>query len=334
MEKKKFISVICPVYNEGKYVDSLVNSLLDQDYGYDNAEVFFIDGNSNDDTKTKLKFYCDKYPFFKYIENKYRKVPSALNIGIRKSKGDYIIRIDAHCTYPLDYFSKLIKYSEEFKSDNLGGICITDVKNKNDKSLAIREVLSNKLGVGNSMFRIGADKVIEVDTVVFGCFKRNVFDRFGYFDERLIRNQDIELNKRIKRGGGKLLQVPDIRCTYYARECFTDFIENNFSNGLWNIFTLYYTNTLRSLSLRHLVPFLFILSLIIPAFFALSYSPLIFVTVLIFTIYITAILVNSFYTSYIKKLNFYFLFISFILLHFSYGFGSFVAVLRLPFLKK
>lgn len=334
MEREKFISIICPIYNEEKYIDSLVNSLLLQDYGYENMEVFFIDGNSSDNTQSKLKCYCSKYSFFKYVENQFRNVPSALNIGIKRSKGDYIIRIDAHSTYPKEYFSKLIKYSEELESDNLGGICITDVKNKTDKALAIKEVLSNRFGVGNSMFRIGSDKIMEVDTVVFGCFKRSVFDRFGYYDERLIRNQDIELNKRIKRGGGKLLQVPDVYCTYYARECFSDFVKNNFSNGLWNIFTLYYTNTLKSLSLRHLVPFLFILSLLIPAFFSISYKPLIFVSIAIFIMYTLFILINSCYTSYLKQVNFYFLFISFFLLHFSYGLGSLIALLRLPFLKK
>lgn len=334
MGNKKFISVICPIYNEEKYIDSLVVSLLNQDYGYENIEVFFIDGKSNDNTPIKLQSYCSKYPFFNYVENKFRNVPSGLNIGIKKSKGEYIIRIDAHSTYPNDYFSKLIKYSEELESDNIGGVCITDVKNKTDKSLAIKEVLCNKLGVGNSMFRIGTEKMMEVDTVVFGCFKKNVFDRFGYYDERLIRNQDIELNKRIKRGGGKLLQVPDIHCTYYARESFAEFVRNNFSNGLWNIFTLYYTNTFKSLSLRHLIPFMFIVSLLIPAFFSISYSPLIFISIGILVLYLVVILVNSFYTSYLKQINFYFLFFSFVLLHFSYGLGSLYAVFRLPFLKK
>ncbi len=332
--EKKFISVICPVFNEEKYIDTLVNSILNQDYGYNDLEVFFIDGKSMDKTPYKLKLYCEQYPFFKYVENPFRNVPSAMNIGIRKSKGDYIIRIDAHSVYPMDYFSKLIKYAEELKSDNIGGFVITDVKNKSCKSLAIKEVLSNRLGVGNSMFRIGTNKIAEVDTVVFGCFKRNVFDRFGLYDERLIRNQDIELNKRIKRGGGKLYQVPDIKCTYFARESLWEFVKNNFLNGLWNVYTLYYTNTFKSLSPRHLIPLLFISSLLIPALLSISYKPLIYLTLITFLTYAFVILINSLYTSYSKRINFYFLFISFFLLHFSYGSGSLIAIFKLPFLKK
>jgi glycosyltransferase involved in cell wall biosynthesis len=333
MEGKKFISIICPVFNEGKYIDSLVNSILNQDYGNDKIEVFFIDGLSTDETRYKLELYCKKYPFFCYLENSLRNVPAAMNLGIKKSIGEYIIRIDAHSYYPPDYFSKLIKYAEELKSDNVGGICITDVKNKTNKSIAIKEVLSNRFGVGNSMFRIGSDKILEVDTVVFGCFKKNVFDRFGFYDERLIRNQDIELNKRIKLGGGKLFQVPDIHCTYFARENFIDFMKNNFSNGLWNIYTLYYTNNLKSLSPRHMIPLIFILSLLIPSLFSIYYKPFSYLTFTILTIYLLIIFLNSIYISFIKKVNFFYLFISFIFLHFSYGFGSLLAIIRLPFLK-
>lgn len=89
--------------------------------------------------------------------------------------------------------------------DNVGAACKTDVLNKNQKTLAIKEVLSNRFGVGNSTFRLGVEKVMEVDTVPFGCWRKEVFDKYGYYDERLIRNQDIELNKRIVRGGISVL---------------------------------------------------------------------------------------------------------------------------------
>lgn len=43
--------------------------------------------------------------------------------------------------------------------------------------------------MGNSYFRIGIKDVKKVDTVPFGCFRKEVFDKVGLFDEELIRNQ-------------------------------------------------------------------------------------------------------------------------------------------------
>ena len=103
----------------------------------------------------------------------------------------------------------------ELNADNVGAACRTDVLNKTPKTLAIREVLSNRFGVGNSTFRLGVDKVMDVETVPFGCWRRKVFEKYGYYDERLIRNQDIELNKRIIHGGGRICIVPETYCTYW-----------------------------------------------------------------------------------------------------------------------
>jgi GT2 family glycosyltransferase len=256
-----------------------------------------------------------------------------MNLGIRESTGDYIIRLDAHCFYPFNYFSKLIEYAERLNSDNVGGICMTDVKIKNQKSLAIKEVLGNKFGVGNSTFRTGTSMITEVDTVPFGCFRKDVFERFGLYDERLVRNQDIELNKRILRGGGRIYLVPEIQCTYFARETFGSLMKNNFLNGLWNILTVYYTKNINSLSLRHFIPLLFVFSLIIPPLLGFVYSPLLLLGCASLLMYILLMLLISIYLSTSKKLSIHYLFLSFFFLHFSYGLGSLVAILKIPFFK-
>lgn len=333
MEQKKFISIVCPVFNEAKYIDSFIHSILLQNYGFKNLEVLFMDGMSTDGTRQILIKHCLKYPFLRMLDNPKRTVPNAMNIGILQSKGEYIIRLDAHCLYPENYFSKLISYAEELDADNVGGICMTDVKIRNSKSLAICEVLSNRFGVGDSKFRIGAENVMEVDTVAFGCFKKSVFERFGYYDERLNRNQDIELNKRIQRGGGKIFLVPDIKCTYFARETFNGLIKNNFQNGFWNILTLYYTNTFKSLSYRHFVPLIFILSIIVPCILFPVYPLLALISLISFLTYLFVMFTNSILLSVNKNLSFFNLLTSFIFLHFSYGFGSLAAFLKLPFLK-
>jgi glycosyltransferase involved in cell wall biosynthesis len=328
------LSVICPIYNEEKYIAKCIDSILAQDYPKDDMEVIFVDGMSKDRTREIVAEYTSKYPFISLIDNPDRIVPPAMNRGIKASKGDVIMRLDAHATYEKNYFSVLVKALHELNAENVGSVCRTDVLNKTPKTLAIREVLSNKFGVGNSVFRTGVDKVMEVDTVPFGCWKREVFDKYGLYDVRLVRNQDIELNKRILRGGGKICIVPNTFCTYLARETFKGLSKNNYGNGKWNILTVFYTKQFDSLSIRHFIPLLFVLSLIVPTCLALAYTPFIFVSLLSLLAYVSLLGMISVKLSLTKKLNVFYLLAAFLVLHLSYGWGSLVGLLNIPFMKK
>ena len=281
-----------------------------------------MDGMSKDGTRDIVENYARQYPFIHLLNNEKRIVPIAMNIGIKVSKGDVIMRLDAHAQYPANYFSVLVKALETIDADNVGAACRTDVLNKTPKTLAIGEVLSNKFGVGNSTFRLGVDKVMEVDTVPFGCWKREVFDKYGVYDERLIRNQDIELNKRIVRGGGHIYIVPDTYCVYLARETFKGLAKNNYGNGKWNVLTVYYTKQMGSLSLRHFIPLLFLLSLIVPLFCSLIWSSFVFVTIVSLLAYLLTLGGIGMKLTISKRLSFGYLLISFFVLHVSYGWGS------------
>lgn len=327
------LSVICPIYNEAKYIDGCIQSILLQDFPKDDLEVLFVDGMSQDGTRDIVKEYTKKYPFIKLVDNPKKIVPIAMNIGICAAKGDIIMRLDAHASYPVNYFSTLVRQLLALGADNVGAACKTDVLNKTPKTLAIREVLSNRLGVGNSTFRLGVTEVMEVETVPFGCWRRDVFDKYGYYDERLIRNQDIELNKRIVRGGGKIYIVPDTYCTYLARETFKALAKNNYGNGKWNILTVCYTKQISSLSLRHFVPLMFLLSIIVPLFCSLIWWPLGCIAVASLFTYLLLLGGVSVSLAMQKHLSFSYLLMGFIVLHVSYGWGSLCALLKLPFIK-
>lgn len=325
------LSVICPIYNEEKYIANCIESILLQDYPKDDLEVLFVDGMSKDRTREIVAEYTRKYPFIRLIDNPEKIVPYAMNYGIKASKGEVIIRLDAHATYEKNYFSALVRRLNELGADNVGSVCKTDVLNKTPKTLAIREVLSNKFGVGNSVFRTGIDKVMEVDTVPFGCWRRDVFDKYGLYDLRLVRNQDIELNKRILRGGGKIFIVPDTYCTYLARETFKGLAKNNYGNGKWNILTVHYTKQVNSLSIRHFIPLAFVLSLILPVIASIFYLPLIALAALSLIAYVLLLGLISIKLSFSKKLNFFYLLASFLVLHLSYGWGSLVGICKVLF---
>lgn len=328
------LSVICPIYNEEKYIAKCIDSILAQDYPKDDLEVIFVDGMSNDRTREIVNECTKKYAFIRLIDNPDKIVPPAMNKGIKAAHGDIIMRLDAHATYEKNYFSVLVHALKELGADNVGAVCKTDVLNKTPKTLAIKEVLSNKFGVGNSVFRTGVDKVMEVDTVPFGCWRKEVFDKYGLYDVRLVRNQDIELNKRILRGGGKICIVPNTYCTYLARETYKGIAKNNYGNGKWNILTVFYTKQFSSLSIRHFIPLLFVLSLIVPAILSIVYTPFLIISLLSLFAYVCLLGIISLRLCVNKKLNFIYLLTSFLVLHLSYGWGSLMGLIKLPFLNR
>ena len=323
----KQITIIIPCYNEEKYIRGCLHSVLNSDFPQEDMEVFVVDGGSQDQTVKIVKEFQRKYPCIRLLHNPQKIVPVAMNMGIKKSQGKHIVRLDAHADYPTDYFDQLIYWHRKLNADNVGAVVVTEVKNKNCKSNAIKAALSHSVGVGNSSFRTGISAVQEVDTVPFGCYRREVFDTYGLYDERLIRNQDIELNKRIARGGGKIYLVPDLQITYFARENFTDLAKNSYANGYWNMLTAYYTKKLSSLSLRHFVPLLFVFSLVLPVICALCFSGIVWVSVLSLVSYLTLVIIISAKLK-TQATSFGALVGSFLTLHLSYGLGSLVGLLK------
>lgn len=328
------LSVICPIYNEERYIEQFLDSLLKQDYPKDDLEVILVDGMSEDRTRELVNDYINQYPFIRIIDNPERIVPYAMNRGIEVAKGDIIMRVDAHASYPPNYFPVLVNGLKRLKADNVGSVCKTDVLHRTPKTLAIKEVLGNKFGVGNSTFRTGIDHEQAVETVPFGCWPKEVFEKYGKYDVRLVRNQDIELNKRILRGGGKIYILPDTYCTYLARETWNALAKNNFANGKWNILTVYYTRMFSSLSLRHFIPLLFLLSLIVPLALAFIWRPFSLISAASCLAYLFLFAVVSIKLSIQKHLSFFYLFVTFFVLHLSYGWGSLIGILKLPFTRR
>ena len=319
------ISILIPVYNEAQYIRACLESIIQSDYPKSEMEIIVIDGGSGDETVQIVQAYQVKHPYIKILRNPKKIVPVSMNIGIKEAKGDYIVRLDAHAAYPKEYFSKLIVWHQKLDAANVGGVVITEVQHPSPKANAIKKVLSHPLGVGNSDFRVGVDEVKEVDTVPFGCYPREIFAKYGLYDERLVRNQDIELNKRIMNAGGKIYLIPEISCTYYARENFTALAKNNYANGKWNILTAYYTKTLNALSLRHFVPLLFLLSLLLPLCVSLIETNFLWIAALSLGSYLALVIIISFKLAEQSREICYIL-SAFIVLHVSYGIGSLMGI--------
>lgn len=323
------VSVICPIYNEEKYITKCIDSIIEQDYPKEDLEILFVDGMSTDRTREIVANYQANYPFVHLLDNPNKIVPYAMNIGIKAASGEIIIRLDGHALYPNDYFSQIVEWHKKLPDAwNVGGVCDTKVVNSTPDSEAIAMVMSDKFGVGNSTFRTGTDAdYIKVDTVPFGAYKAFVFDKIGLYNEQLVRCQDIELNKRIAHAGGSIYMVPSIHCTYIPRDNYKAFARNRYLTGFWVIKTCFITKTTKNLGLRHFIPAAFVLSLLIPLLLGFIWWPLALISPFIALLYSTIMLVHSIQIKN-SKTNIASLFKAFWCIHASYGWGSLKALVK------
>lgn len=260
------VSFVMPVRNEEEYIRASLQSLVDQDYPAVELDIIVVDGRSSDRTREIIEEIRERNPQVRCLDNSAGIVPTAMNIGIRAARGDVIIRADGHNVYPHDYATNCVKYLEETGADNVGGPWVTVAAGESFGARLVAAVLSSPFGVGNSKFRTSREEGF-VDTVPFGAFRREVFDRVGMFNEKLVRNQDNELNARIRKAGGKIYLTPALTTHYHPVKNFPRLLKYAFKTSQWHIFTL--RENRKSMGARHLAPavFLMLLLLSLPASF-------------------------------------------------------------------
>jgi glycosyltransferase involved in cell wall biosynthesis len=260
MHKSSLVSVVIPSRNEEKFISACLDSIISNGYPTDQIEILVVDGMSEDGTRSVLDDYAHRYPFVRLFDNPQKITPVALNIGIGHAKGDFVLRIDGHACLGKHFISRCVEGLQRYGADNVGGLMKTLPKLSTLTGKAIVCALSHWFGVGNSYFRIHTDRPKWVDTVFGGCYRREVFERFGKFNENLARGQDMEFNLRLKKGGARTLMLPDIESYYYARSDLRSFWKHNWSNGVWAILPFLYSSV-TPVSWRHLVPLVFVASL-------------------------------------------------------------------------
>ena len=315
------ISIIIPCRNEEKYIAKCLDSIIAQDYPIDNLEVLVVDGMSKDKTVQVIKSYNEQPLSIKILKNPKKITPCAFNLGIKYSKADIIMIMGAHSAYERAYISKCIKYLNKYNVDNVGGISIALPGDEKILADSIALALSYPFGVGNAYFRIGLKEPKYVDTVFGGCYKKEVFEKIGLFDEDLVRNQDDEFNLRLIKNGGKILLVPDIISYYYVRDSLHKLWKMYFQYGYFK--PLVAKKIRGVLTWRQIIPSLFISSLILAlllSFFSKIFFWLfLFILGLYATVNFSLSLIISIKKKDLRLLPF--LIASFITLHFSYGFG-------------
>ncbi len=323
------VSVVMPIFNESRYIAKCIDSLLLQDHPKEDMEWIFVDGRSTDDTRAIVGTYIEKYPeLIQLLDNPKKTAPCAMNVGISASRGKYIIRLDAHADYDHDYISKCVYHLDHSDADNVGGTIETKAKTPMGERIAC--MLSSKFGVGNSGFRTNGEEGY-VDTVPFGAFRREVFYKYGMYDERLTRNQDNEMNFRIRKNGGKIYMSHDIKCTYYCRDTIGAIGKQAFNNGKWNVVTMRVAPG--SMGVRHFIPFVFLISLIVMPILSILWYPFALLFAAELTLYAILDIVFSVKEAISRDSDVIatalWLPVLFPMYHLCYGYGSFVGITTL-----
>ena len=250
------VSIVIPCRNEEGYIARCLDSILASDYPRERMEILVADGQSNDGTRPILVRYAAQYSSIVLLDNPGGTTPAGLNIAIRAASGSIVIRMDAHVLYPSDYVPRLVAGLQESGADNVGGVLETMPTDDTPIARAIAVGLAHRFGVGNSYFRTGTRERREVDTVPFGCYRRDIFDRIGMFDEELIRNQDDEFNFRLITRGGRVLLLPDVSCRYFARGSFRQLARMYYQYGYFK--PLVARKVGRVMTVRQLIPALLV----------------------------------------------------------------------------
>lgn len=318
------ISVLIVTRNEEKYIIDCIKSIENQFKTNNDWELIIIDGMSEDSTKKLAIKYLKNVKYsYRVLDNPKKILASGWNIGIKNAKGKFVVRPDAHGALHTDY----IKYGLDVlnkKEDVVAVGGVLETKSKNFFGNIIKEALSSRVGVGNSSFRTATQSGY-YDTAVFALYRKEIFDKVGYFNENLVRHQDNDMHKRIKDIGGKFYLDVRMKADYYCRDTVPKLLQQMFNIGR------YLPDIMGdgSLSIRHFAPFLFYGSISILLLLGVVSNVFIYIALFIFIGYLAVISIDSIYRASKKRNVSILLNILLIpLMHFSYGFGTLIGLIK------
>jgi succinoglycan biosynthesis protein ExoA len=256
----KRVSVIAPMWNEAEHIEQLAADLAAQDVDVE-VELIVSDGGSTDGSRELLAAAAERRGLdLTLLANPERWVSHGLNRCIRAARGELIVRVDCHSGYPPDYVRRCVVAAEETGADNVGGVFVP--RGRTPMERAIGCAMDSPFG-GIHWTRHGSGARLEVDTVPYGAFRPDAFERVGLFDESLVRNQDDELNLRLRRAGGRIVLDPSIRIFYRPRGSLRRVFRQYYEYGVWKPAVM--IKHAQVLSARSLAPGAFVASLAVLA---------------------------------------------------------------------
>lgn len=254
--------LVVPVLNEKDHIERLLAEIDAMAHVSLDVTVIVIEGGSTDGTRSVLERVLPSYPRVSVMENPGGNKARGLNAAIDSTRGDVVVRLDAHASYPPHYLTSLVRALDEHGADAVGGVRV-NATGTGVISRAIAAVNGSRFGVGNATYRTGAAEPREVDTVFPGFWRRDVFERLGGFDVELERAQDREFSARLKRSGGRIMLIPSVTITYFGRDRLSSNLKWTADGANWVMRAA--RGRRGVLKIRNIIPLAFFVSLLISA---------------------------------------------------------------------
>jgi len=305
------ISVILPVLNEQAHLEDSIRAILSQSY-QGKFEVILALGPSQDSTNEIAHSLAAQDSRVILVENPSGRTAAGLNIALRASTQEVVVRVDAHAEIPNNYLQLVVEILRDSGAVNVGGVM--GAEGVTFFETAVAAAMRSPFGVGGSRFHTGGNAGY-VDTVYLGAFIRHAVIDVGGFDERFVRAQDWELNYRLRENGGKIFFDPRLHVTYRPRSNFRKLAKQYYEYGRWRrVIARKYPETI---NYRYLAPPLALLGTVLSLFAGSIIDQSLFLPA---ATYITFIAITPLFIS--KNLAHYPLLV-FILptMHFSWGLG-------------
>lgn len=213
-----------PARNAARTIAETISAALEQTFS-EAIELIVAVSPEDHSTREALVPFAGR---IRIVDNPMGTTSAGLNIAIAAATGSIIVRCDAHSTLPPDYVAHAVEALEATGAANVGGVQHAVGDGFVQRSIAIAQ--TTPLGVGDARYRLGGSAG-PVDTVYLGVFRREVIDRLGGFDERFQRNQDYELNHRIRESGEIVWFDPSLVVDYRVRPSLRALARQYFDYG-------------------------------------------------------------------------------------------------------
>lgn len=246
-----FVSIVIPCYQEEEHIELVVRKAAKQQYPREKIEIFVVDGGSFDRTCEIVQALVAEDPRITLLHNPARLQAAAMNLAIVRSRGDVIVRMDAHADYDERYVVAAVSALRRTGALNVGGAVRLRAKTPFQKALCV--ALESPLGVGGSG-AWNAKRAGFVESVWGGAFRRQTFELVGLYDAAAQTNEDAELCQRIIERGGRVYQCRHVVNHYYPRKSFAALFRQYFAYGGGRART--FCRHGRLLSPRPMVPFM------------------------------------------------------------------------------
>ena len=324
------VSIVIPCRNEKRYIEGCIRSLLEGQEPAEGMEIIVADGMSDDGTRELLNSLARKDGRIRVVDNPGRTVPYGMNAGIRAARGEIIVRIDAHTQYAPDYLVRNVETLDRTHADVVGGPWVAQGKGYIGRAIAA--AFRSPFGMGGGKSH-SATYDGPLDTVYLGCWRKDRLIEVGLFDEEFTRNQDDELNLRIIRAGGTVYQSSAVKSVYVPRDSLSKLFRQYAQYGFWKVRVIQKHHL--PASVRHLIPALFVLGIVLGAPLAMFSKPLAWGYAAFWGLYLLADLVGSILAlgDEDRRLG-PLLPVVFFIFHFAYGLGFLRGLLHFLILRR